>query len=381
MIVIKDITAINGILPAFNNNIIEFKSDSTIESVQARVIINSIPFIIYKIPSGWFRFNFKEISKILVNKNNFQDYLTTNIIDIDINTYTYEQEEGFFTGNVILEVTLINGTIETLNFNIKFLSNVYNLEDYKKYDLGNQNSAIPLLPNIKNTNNQYFVKYFEGYPFDITFYDTSGFDIQFINPYSYLTTFKRRGTLTRLFFGDGENDLINNSLFSLDNNITKIDIYQDDNSINKYIFLQRVYMCGNDAVYLKWYNAQGGYSYWLFNKFYQKNNSSSNIGDLQNDFENLKNTIAPKIQIGKNSFDTIFLDSDLLNENEFNLLIGIFTSPKVYLFTGLPLARAKHTDWIEVEVKNKNSNIRDWKNRSKNIAFEIELPEKNTQTI
>ena len=88
MITIRDNTALNGILPAFNNNKIEFKSDSTTESVQARVIINSIAFIVYKLPSGWFRFNFKEIAKTLVNKNNFQDLLTTDITDIDINTYT-----------------------------------------------------------------------------------------------------------------------------------------------------------------------------------------------------------------------------------------------------------------------------------------------------
>jgi hypothetical protein len=380
MIVIKDNTVINGILPAFNNNIIEFKSDSTNESVQAKVTINSISFIIYKLPSGWFRFNFKEIAKTLVNKNNFQDLLTTNIIDIDINTYTYEQEEGFYSGNVLLEVTLINGTIENSNFNIKFLANVYNLEDYKKYDIGSE-SIFCLLPNIKNTNNQYFVKYYEGYPFDVTFYENSGFNIQLINDYSYLTTFERKATLTRLFFGDGENDLINNSLFQLSNNITKIEILQNDLTTNKFINLDRIPMCGNDAIYLKWFNAQGGYSYYLFNKFYERNLATSNIGDLQNDFNNLKDTIAPIIQIGKNSLDTIGVDSDLITENEFNLLVGILSSPKVYLFTGLPLARSKHTDWIEVEIKNKTINLRDWKNRPRNIAFEFELPKRNTQTI
>lgn len=381
MIIIKDNTALTGILPAFNNNIIEFKSNSITESVQGKVTINSIPFILYKLPSGWFRFNFKEIAKTLVNKNNFQDLLETDITDIDINTYTYEQEEGFYTGNVVLEVTLINGLIETANFNIKFLANVYNLEDYKKYELGNQTTVFPLLPNIKNTNNQYYAKYYEGYPFDITFYDNSNFDIQMKNDYSYLTTFERKGTLSRLFFGDGENDLINNSLFTLDNNITKIELLQDDNTINKYLFLQRIYLCGNDSVYLKWFNAQGGYSYYLFNKYYERNLGTSNIGDLENDFNNLKDTIAPVIQIGKNAVDTIGVDSDLLNENEFNLLVGILSSPKVYLFTGLPLARAKKTDWIEVEIKNKTINLRDWKNRPTNIAFEFELPKRNTQTI
>ena len=61
----------NEIYPAFNNNIIRFKSDSQLQAVQSEVVVNGITFIVYALPDGWFRFNLKEIAKKLVNQNNF----------------------------------------------------------------------------------------------------------------------------------------------------------------------------------------------------------------------------------------------------------------------------------------------------------------------
>lgn len=140
-------------------------------------------------------------------------------------------------------------------------------------------------------------------------------------------------------------------------------------------------MCGNDAIYLKWFNAQGGYSYYLFNKYFERNLNFGSIGELENDFNNLENTTSPIIQLGRTSFDKVRVDSDLINENEFNLLVGILSSPKVYMFTGLPLARASFNDWIEVEIKTSSINLRNWKNRPTNISFEFELPKRNNQYL
>lgn len=370
---------LTGILPAFNNNIIEFKSNTLIESVQAKITINSNEFIIYKMPSGWFRFNFKEIAKVLVNQNNFKDELITNITDIDINTYSYQQSDGYFTGNVNIQVTLIDGVIENSNFTISFLANVYNLEDYKKTNIELEDLFV-LLPNIKNTKNQYYFKYYEGYPFDVTIFDVIGNDFYLQGNNDMDIT--RKGALTRFFFSDGENDIVNNSLIALNygiNNYTLI--HPTNNLLYKYLTIDYIPLCGNDAIYLKWFNAEGGYSYYLFNKFYERNLNFGTLGELENDFYNLENTTSPIVQIGRTSFDKIRVDSDIINENEFNLLVGILSSPKVYMFTGLPLARSSYNDWIEVEIKTNSINLRNWKNRPTNIAFEFELPKRNNQYL
>lgn len=368
-----------GILAAFNNNIIEFKSDSLTQSLQAKVTINSIEFIIYKLPSGWFRFNFKEIAKALVNQNNFKDELVTNITDIDINTYSYEQTDGYFTGNVNIEIILINGNIENSNFPISFLANVYNLEDYKKTNIGLDDIFV-LLPNIKNTTNQYYFKYFEGYPFDITFFENSNENIELQGQINI--SIERKATLTRFFFSDGENDIVNNSLIALSSGLNDYTLVNPASNLkNKYLKIDYVPLCGNDAIYLKWFNAQGGYSYYLFNKFFERNLNFASLGELETDFNNLENTTSPIVQIGRTSFDKIRVDSDLINESEFNLLVGILSSPKVYMFTGLPLARANFNDWIEVEIKTSSVNLRNWKNRPTNISFEFELPKKNNQYL
>lgn len=371
---------LTGVLPAFNNNIIKFKSDSLIESVQAKITINSIEFIIYKIPSGWFLFNFKEIAKSLVNQNNFKDNLITNLDLLDINSFTYEQNDGIYSGGVNIKITFIDGSTEVSNFSLTFLASVKNLEDYKKTNLANQSTFL-LLPNIKGTTNQYFVKYFEGYPFDFTYLDTTGDNLQLKTDYSLIKDFERKGNLTRVLFSDGEIDLNNTSLMPMGSGISKIDILQNNVSIDQFLYVDRVQMCGNDAIYLKWFNAQGGYSYYLFNKYFERNLNFGSIGELENDFNNLENTTSPIIQLGRTSFDKVRVDSDLINENEFNLLVGILSSPKVYMFTGLPLARASFNDWIEVEIKTSSINLRNWKNRPTNISFEFELPKRNNQYL
>jgi hypothetical protein len=48
--------------------------------------------------------------------------------------------------------------------------------------------------------------------------------------------------------------------------------------------------------YLKWFNANGGYSYWLFDKFYSDTTSTKTIDEIVGKYDNLKNV---------NSFSTI----------------------------------------------------------------------------
>ena len=325
-------------------------------------------------------FNFKEIAKALVNQNNFKDNLITNLNSLDINSFTYEQTDGIYLGNINIQITLINGNTETSSVSLTFLASVKNIEDYKKTILGNQRTFL-LLPNIKGTTNQYFVKYFEGYPFDFTYFDSTGENLQLKTDYSFITDFERKGSLTRVLFSDGEIDLNNTSLMPMGNGLSIIDILQNNISINQFLYVDRVQMCGSDAIYLKWFNAQGGYCYYLFNKYYERNLNFGSLGELENDFNNLENTTSPLVQIGRTSFDKIRVDSDLINENEFNLLVGILSSPKVYMFTGLPLTRSRHNDWIEVEIKTSSVNLRNWKNRPTNISFEFELPKRNNQYL
>jgi hypothetical protein len=52
----------------------------------------------------------------------------------------------------------------------------------------------------------------------------------------------------------------------------------------------------NCGIYLKWFNANGGYSYWLFDKFYSDTTSTKTIDEIVGKYDNLKNV---------NSFSTI----------------------------------------------------------------------------
>jgi hypothetical protein len=45
------------------------------------------------------------------------------------------------------------------------------------------------------------------------------------------------------------------------------------------------------GIYLKWFNANGGYSYWLFDKFYSDTTSTKTIDEIVGKYDNLKTLI------------------------------------------------------------------------------------------
>jgi hypothetical protein len=50
-------------------------------------------------------------------------------------------------------------------------------------------------------------------------------------------------------------------------------------------------MESNCGIYLKWFNANGGYSYWLFDKFIQAETVQKTIDEIVGKYDNLKTLI------------------------------------------------------------------------------------------
>ena len=65
---------------------------------------------------------------------------------------------------------------------------------------------------------------------------------------------------------------------------------------------------------------------------------------------------------------------DFLTADDINVLKGIVTSPKVYLFTGERFTDNTFNDWIEVDLSNKEIAIRDFKNNVPEINLTLNLP-------
>ena len=178
----------------------------------------------------------------------------------------------------------------------------------------------------------------------------------------------------RLFFCDGSNDNIINDIVPLTQGVNKCTI----NNSNLIIDFEPN-PCG--GIYLKWLNNYGGYSYWLFSDYYQKNNQYKNIGELKRDFENLENTFAPTTQLGKKTNQSIDFVVDNINEMELSVIETLLESPKVFLYKGQPFSRGAAKDWIEVRVDTSKATIRNFKGQPVKIGFSLELPEKENITL
>lgn len=353
---------------AYNNQILRFGTNSSVTPVRAVISVGSFNATIYPEPNNQFYYNLKEIAKSLVNSNNFSD-----TINPSIPPYEYDGSNVYFSGVLNITIVLANATTETINRDITLLAGVQQLENYKQGEVFEGIYSI-LLPLFPKTNDRFYARYFEGYPFDISFLDKTENDIIVENETNLLNwTFDSRGIVTRIFFSDGRLDeTIDDVLpIALGRNVLEWEGLR--------LVIDKTDAC--QGVYLKWFNPQGGYSYWLFPKYSQRTMTTNSAGQLENDFETLQNTTSPQVSLGREGRERISLDSDLLTPEKFNLLRTIYTSPKIYLFTGEPYSKASANDWVEVQQVNTQHRTRNWKGQPVNVVLDIELPEMNTQKI
>ena len=372
MIVFTQDIATDKINNAFNNNVIKFSSNSSEVALNSDVIINGQVVTIYPTPDGSFYFNFREYVTGLVNANEFKDLVNPILDPLDDTTFTY-LGSGYYVAPITIRINFANNTNETTFRNVPFLNSVEQIETYKR-NVTQNGSELVLLPLYPNTTNKYYAKYFEGYPFDVSFLQIDVNDIELTNNTNLLDyTFDFKGFITRLFFSDGR---IDESI----NDLLPIALGRNEISwLDKFLILDKEDVCG--GVYVKWLNNYGGYSYWLFPNYATRSLSAKNIGEIDNDFNNLTETFSRVSQIGMNANERLVVSSDKLTNEAFNLLRTILTSPKIYLFTGEPFSQSDANDWMEVKLNTNNTRTRNPKNQANEIILDIDLPDYYTQTL
>lgn len=357
---------------AYNNNVIRFSSNSVLEVLNADITLGGQTVTIYPNPSGDFYFNFKEYITTAINTFNFIDYLAPTLNPASDTTFTYGFA-GYVNISFQITVNFTDDSSESFSDFIPFLSGVQQIETYKKNTTQTTDNII-LLPLYPNTTNKYYAKYFEGYPFDIGFLQIEPTNLELTNNTNLLDyTFIQKGNITRLFFSDGRTDESINDLLPIALGRNEI------SWLDKFLYIDKADVCS--GVYVKWYNQYGGYSYWLFPNYAQRTQTMRNIGEINTDFENLEDIYNQVSQIGLTAGQKLVVSSDKLNEEEFNLLSGILTSPKVMLFTGEPFSQSEVNDWMEVRIANTTQRTRNFKGQALEINLDLELPDLYTQTL
>lgn len=358
----------NRVLFSANNAVIRFRTNN-FEPLKAEILTADFSAVIYPDLNGNFFFNFKSYLLTLANKNNYRDELLTNLPT----TVNYAGV-NFYMLSALVTIEGVQGETIASNINRTVIAGAQQLIDYQKDEVQAGQNFL-LLPGK-------FAKYWEGYPFDLSYHSTvSNQEIKNLtNPTGELILPRLDNVpnivnFQRVVFSDGRTDTNIDDLLAIAEGVNELEFnFDEENPIT----IEKIQNPCH-GVYLKWF-WNGAFLYWLFPKFYQQERTDSNIDEYETLPENLDDSFGSVTQFGKRSFDRISLNSDLLQPHEAKLLATLFDSPSVYMFTGVPSARAFANNWIEVRVDNGNRLIREWKDRPTSFEFSITLPPNDTLT-
>ena len=368
---------------AYNNDVLRFYSDSPLAAKWCRITSSNdtagLNVMLYPAPDGTFFFNFKPYVTALINTRDFNDTLQPDPNGTNPDSFVYNATPGTLLQlNIAIEITLSDDSTTSVTHTLTWLAGAVQPGNYNVLStLG----TYVLSPFAKASGNAWHLKYWQGYPYDVSVYaPTTVFRV--VNETNLLTQqFNVTGSVFRVVFSNGDDDETLEDILPLTDghNSLRILATQQPSADDVFITLDKVPY--KEGVYLKWLNAMGGYSYWLFEDTYSIDRSTKQLGELERDNDNPEDAFGRTIQIGKESQDTLKIVAELLTEDERPIVEGILDSPKIYLFAGRPYARNGYHDWIEVTLKTTWARIKNPRQPLTNFTFDIELPARFTQTL
>ena len=364
---------------SYNNNIVEFEYINSfgIKSVKCEIIIENDTYEVYPNPNNIFRFNFKEAFQKIINQNDFADDIILNV-DVNTSSVIIEGNENAHkkldvTYKIYLDNSTINEESKPLRF-IKGVENIKNIAD-RKILVGsgiNQYLFYLLSPFKKTTDRILNLTYWEGYPFDVGYYSFTNQTID-VNINLNIQAFDFIEGTGRFTISDGLESI--DQFLPLNDGIN-VSVFDSDN-----LTLNLKKVSGGCGKYVKWINKYGHWNYWLFNNRDESQLTTRDGKALFNDFDGLSDNVSPYLEPGKQSKETITLNSSNITADEMYYLKYLFESPKVYLFVGEPNEKMSNDSFIEVKLKGQKTIIDNYKGSTFNIKAQIELPQRNTMTL
>jgi hypothetical protein len=389
-IVFEKNLSLTNLLFAYNNNTVTFKQSSVgLTAKKATVFFNNQLFTLFPDPNGKFYFNFKYSAPTFINDSNFTDSSCFNLAEQIATTFQNEviADSGTFeafdclveqledlgidpiidwTDNIYKEfevtykIFYTNNTEDTLIQYYDFLSAYVNYQDYKKLYPGFPYNADITQMMLKPIA---YLKYWNGYPFDFTWYDGSESELYFdVNGEQFY--FQNSNRINRVIVSNGFNEFIS--------------LNSGYNTINQFQIEKITDIC--EGHYIKWINSFGGWNYWLF---YKGNDTltTKDLGQIFNDYEDVVDTVSPYVSIGKTSENNILVRQDNITQNEMLILNDLLDTPKVYLFTGTPNQNVQCKEWLEVNIKSGAFRVSNSREKMNSLSLTIEIPTNTTKIL
>ena len=373
--------------PAYNNSFLKF--NTAYDTSRAEITIDAEgPFTIFPaLDNKTYIFNLKEIITSLINENRFADEV--QVPTITAQDETWHEDDTSLTAEYTVKIKIfeLNGPgNDELEKTYSFSKAVQQFGDPKF-----ENKARVLLPSDDGVNFEFSM--WRGFPFDFTVLEQEGYFriLSLSGPWENLLTIEIDSPETprpRRFFLHGTKvppDYVGwESLFG--DTYTKTRWRIREGATIGGVFTTRANLdinipfpkCG---VYLKWFNAQGGWSYHLFDEFYRHNIAGQEINRVSaNNFELIhENFTGKEIITGREGEQEFRLRTTIENEWEKRNLMSLITSPKVYLWS-LHEPYNYNGNWLSVKVSSTGF-THATKHHKYPIEVIVELPEINTQTL
>jgi hypothetical protein len=315
----------SGIYPAYNDSFIEFSSDLA-NNNKAEITVYPLltfpkVFTIYPDANGKYLFNLKEAVKVIFNAPGFKD------ANFDTSVYWKSISGLYLSQDIDIEVFSdidSESTSETYEF----------FKAVKQVGEPLPDNPFQLLSFTEDGWNHYLT-YFEGFPFhwDIQRIAT-GKDMTVKSLNTGNETAAMETTLTDSFRmivdkSNGDNWTSDNVL-PLITGLNRLEIYEDA-VFKSNVFLTKRKKCS--GVYLKWFNASGGFSHFLFDRYFNDRTRAKNIDMISNtEFNNIGSSTGNFKSTGKEAERSLTLKTKY-DSNEYNILKDILISPLVQIYT------------------------------------------------
>lgn len=393
-------------LAGYNSNVIKWTildPDAVVTKGSATVTINGTFSVYFEnlypqfIPEIGFymcELDIKEIVKVFFNKTEDKTYYSTGDTIVTDDTLRL-----LIDATVSLDYTLYDEPYtESNNTTCMVLRSVKqhldrNTGHFFNFPDGTPEKFANFLINGKKEKG-YFkdrIKIFNGYPMDLSFivpgevsaaeytlYDKTE---TFVDSYSegYTAT----DTIGRLVMsgGDGLHPLLTaypsttEGFFQL--------LLSAHGGGNVSLLTTQYEIINQCGMYMKWWNRNGGWSYWLFNEKNRQTQTTKSLGTIiQN--SGVLSYDGDEVSIGYTSEDKIQLTSQDLEQWELDHIIDLATSPSVYLYLGKkgdPVGEEIPTNWLKIPSITNFKYTRKSEQVKYTIGFELDLPRTFTQTL
>ncbi|MDG3581757.1 hypothetical protein [Galbibacter pacificus] len=371
--IISQPEGINNVLSAYNNSIVKWDNNtlSNITYGEVHTSVSTLPFKVYPAPDGTFSINLKDIIKVELGDEPFEDSIEP---DLSTGDFIYQDPNLKLTFNPEFRVCNDNATCQGQSIGFRLIKSAEDILGYVQKLNASPNMYL-MLPSENNVD--FKATYFEGYPFDVALLNVENSKtIKIKNASTGMEVSEATNDINvkRIVVSDGAYDWTSEDILPLTPKQNKLEIYVNDVFKNNLVLDRIDAKCG---VYLKWFNRNGAYSYWLFDRFYEDilKTKTDTKNKYYVGYENIEN-LNKIYQNGNKTIERSYTLTTTVRKEDYKTIESLYMSPFVQMYIHqTPFNQVSNKDFINVEIEDKSYVVSEQKNGKIQVKVTITMPD------